>query len=567
MEDYAPQDLSEAEAPYEGASSAAPTMSDLPSDPDPGTSVQIGGEYYASVFAAIGSLTSAHNYDPSDAGVLARLAEAQALSGAPDAAIDSLNRAISITPDGAYYLRLAQIMARSGQSADAEALLDRLSPAARRDQRAALACAACYCEIADQHFAHLDLAKSIDAFRKSAVLAPGKTAPLVGLTLCQHIAATLRRISGVVDPATSDTSDCHAAVVVWGAKYANFFVETCVPSLLAAGNLPYVASRMRLLFTIHADSEAIAVIDASPAFAELRAICDTLFIEIPETILALTRNPNTPEDGRYRQTLQVAAAHHDIAARLAAEKGAALLYVAPDWVVSENCFKAMFEGMGAGKEFAVFPVVICDRRALTADTLGRDATTISLPEDRLAMLAVKHMHQSWAQFSGGEGEVYARQFPAWLWWRFGEAGLVLHAYHWTTVYASSRGIARQKGKWFWTIDHRFLDAVLETEEEFSLVASCRDTDRGLIIAVAEDGVDYAWASPENSLWDIGRMTAHARAQGDVASQTRMNHRLLCQRVVLNGAHESAGLAEAVEQADTLIGALSECIGDVGYPRY
>ena len=61
-------------------------------------------------------------------------------------------------------------------------------------------------------------------------------------------------VSAVVDSASNETSDCHAAVVVWGAKYADFFVETCLPSLLAEGNLPFLASRMRLLFTIHADT-------------------------------------------------------------------------------------------------------------------------------------------------------------------------------------------------------------------------------------------------------------------------------------------------------------------------
>lgn len=566
MDDFGLHDMLEDEAPYEGPSSAGPPP-EMPGDPTPGKSVLIGGEYYANAFAAIGSLTAANNYDPADTLVLARLAEAHALGGAPEAAIDALQRAISITPDGSYYLRLVQILARSGQSQEAENILDRLAPAARKDGRFAPHVAMCYSEIAAQHFAGLDLPETIDAFRKSAALVPGVNAPLVGLTLCQHVAQTLQNVSGVVDPAADETSDCHAAVVVWGAKYAQFFVDTCLPSLLAAGNLPFLASKMRLLFTVHADAEAIAVIDASPAFAKLCEVCETLFIEVPERLLALTRNPNTPSDLRYRQTLQVAAAQNDISARLAAEKGAALLYVVPDWVVSENCFKAMYEDMASGKEVAVFPVVICDRNALVGEIRQPEATTISLAEDRLATLAVKHMHQSWAQFAGGDGEIYARQFPAWLWWRFGNAGLVMHAYHWTTVYASARGIQRHKGKWFWTIDHRFLDALLETEDELSLVAMCRDTARGLISAVSEDGQDYAWASAENSLWDVGRMAAHAREQGDVASLTRLNHRLLCQRVVLNGGRETHGLVEAVDKADTLVGALAECIGDVGYPRY
>jgi len=566
MEDFTLQDLSETEASYDDAPTSR-VRPILQSDPVPGKCVVVGGEYYANAFAAIGSLTCAHNHTPRDAGVLARLAEAHALGGAPEAAIESLERAIVIAPDGAYYLRLAQILARSKRTGAAEALLDRLSSAARKDPQAAAVVSACYSEIAAQHFGSLDVGGATEAFRKSAAMATGRSGPLVRLTLCQHIATTLGRVLDVVEPASNETSDCHAAVVVWGAQYAKFFVDTCLPSLLAAGNLPYLAARMRLLFTIHADEAAIAVIDASPAFAALRQVCETLFIEIPENILSLTRDPNAPPDVRYRQTLQVSSAHHDIAARIAADKGAALLYVVPDWVVSENCFKAMIESMEGGKEIAVFPVVICDRQALTREISDGGATTISLPEDTLATLAVKHMHQSWSQFAGGDGQVYARQFPAWLWWRFGETGLVLHAYHWTTAYVSARGMARHKGKWFWTIDHRFLDAVLETEDDFSLVASCRDTERAIIVAVAEDGVDYAWAAPQNSLWDIGRMAAAASATGDAASNTRMNHRLLCQRVVLNGGRESDGLLAAVEKADDLIGALAECIGDVGYPRY
>src|SRR5262245_32756621 len=70
-------------------------------------------------------------------------------------------------------------------------------------------------------------------------------------------------------------------VVLWGEKYRKCFLEFCVASLLAPGNVPSLRTRPRskfLIATRPADWEAMR---ETAIFCELARYLDPVFIEIP----------------------------------------------------------------------------------------------------------------------------------------------------------------------------------------------------------------------------------------------------------------------------------------------
>ena len=124
--------------------------------------------------------------------------------------------------------------------------------------------------------------------------------------------------------------------MVWGKTDVDFFLNYSLPSLLAPRNLPALAKRERLLLLVHADMASIHAIDAAESFKALQSHAEVLFVEIPEGLLETTTHSTFDAETKQNNAQQLEAAHHQIALRLAKEKGAGLFCLAPDWVLSDG---------------------------------------------------------------------------------------------------------------------------------------------------------------------------------------------------------------------------------------
>jgi hypothetical protein len=65
-----------------------------------------------------------------------------------------------------------------------------------------------------------------------------------------------------------------AVTVIWGAEFVGMFLRVGVRSLLAAGNLPDLARKYRVAYTIYTTSEDARAIEAAPVFQRLRESVD-----------------------------------------------------------------------------------------------------------------------------------------------------------------------------------------------------------------------------------------------------------------------------------------------------
>lgn len=74
---------------------------------------------------------------------------------------------------------------------------------------------------------------------------------------------------------TSDFEDVRILLPVWGERYRESFLRYCLPSLLAAENLPALAGRARCSFVLMCRSQDANVIAADPLWRSLSAVCST----------------------------------------------------------------------------------------------------------------------------------------------------------------------------------------------------------------------------------------------------------------------------------------------------
>src|SRR5215217_117467 len=70
-------------------------------------------------------------------------------------------------------------------------------------------------------------------------------------------------------------------VVLWGARFCNYFLDFCLPTLLAAGNLPSLQTKQRSKFLVCTRPEDWAALQKAPVFRLLSQYVEPVYVEIP----------------------------------------------------------------------------------------------------------------------------------------------------------------------------------------------------------------------------------------------------------------------------------------------
>src|SRR5262245_20606793 len=73
----------------------------------------------------------------------------------------------------------------------------------------------------------------------------------------------------------------HIIVVFWGDRFRNYFLEYCLPSLLAPNNLPCLATRQRSKFLIATRPNDWLAAKDTLIFRVLERYITPVFLEIP----------------------------------------------------------------------------------------------------------------------------------------------------------------------------------------------------------------------------------------------------------------------------------------------
>lgn len=105
-------------------------------------------------------------------------------------------------------------------------------------------------------------------------------------------------------------------LVVWGEENIEKCLKYAIPSLLAPGNLPALASESGVIVDIYTSEDERAVIEDDPTFGALAKFAEIRFTEIPDSLLSYTETESTPDPGSWcvagaQSTAAVAARHLD----------------------------------------------------------------------------------------------------------------------------------------------------------------------------------------------------------------------------------------------------------------
>jgi hypothetical protein len=210
-------------------------------------------------------------------------------------------------------------------------------------------------------------------------------------------------------------------LVVWGKRYRDYFLEYCLPSLLAPGNIPSLGGRRRARYLIATTVEDWSVMQQAAVFRELERHAAAIFLQLPPC----------PSERPY--WMQNVIGHKLCCEKIFADKGYRI-FTSPDAVFSEGTVLRMHDLAAKGVEVILkltapsveepqFFKTLAEMQLLPSAAARRSGTPIVLSGRQMAFAALRSMHHM-----SVVNEWQAPYFCGYAttpWWRVGEEGAVV----------------------------------------------------------------------------------------------------------------------------------------------
>lgn len=264
--------------------------------------------------------------------------------------------------------------------------------------------------------------------------------------------------------------------VYWGTAYRHYFLDYCLPSLLAEGNLPAL-SRGGHRFLICTGDEDWTATKSHPAFLRLEEHmrCERLDFDPP---------------ANDESTMRAMSRGHKALAALMFDRRVFGSFVYPDTIYADGAIGEI--GRLAAAKWAVV-LALCPRFATTEllaeiDSLRGDdgvaGTPLTLSPRRAVDLALGHMH---AETQGNEWTAPCFGPKATMaFWRIADgSGLLFHSLHWAPVLLDYATLDKHDARTLddWTID---ADYVFRNFPDVDKVHVIDDSDRATLVSFSPD---------------------------------------------------------------------------------
>ena len=219
-------------------------------------------------------------------------------------------------------------------------------------------------------------------------------------------------------------------VPFWGRRYREYFVNYCLPSLLAPNNLPLLKSEDGHVFLIATTADDWQAIEELPIMERLRQYAWPKFLEIPHPQTETA--PGSINAIYYLNSCQgklVEAAYR-------AKAYGCLLW--PDFILSDSMVASLLEHARAGHRLVLAAALrqieervvgeLAQRGFLSNDRPASvSCRPICVPARVLADLQIRHLHSEVTKFEeGAAGQPLISPFRYWMMPR--QNGLLLHSF-------------------------------------------------------------------------------------------------------------------------------------------
>jgi hypothetical protein len=221
--------------------------------------------------------------------------------------------------------------------------------------------------------------------------------------------------------------------VLWGERFRNYFLEYCLPSLLAPGNLPALSTRAPSKFLISTRPEDWEAMSRTPIFRRLADYVEPMFLEIP---------PCPPN----RSGAEHMGQGHKLCCGMAFHERAYAMVLTPDCMLSDGTIARLQELARGGTKLVLAAALRFGEEPFLANLEKLGAVPATSRRDSGDALVISGRQMVEAALNGFHTETLRYEWdapyfppcfpgvPAAAWWRVpGEEGIVLHSLSWAPM--------------------------------------------------------------------------------------------------------------------------------------
>jgi hypothetical protein len=171
---------------------------------------------------------------------------------------------------------------------------------------------------------------------------------------------------------------------VWGYRFVSQFLEFCLPTLLAPGNIPAIAATLPCRFILLSSELDEPVIRSHPAWRALERVCDTEIRPVDDLIT----------EANHTATITLAFAR---AVREAGESmlDTCFMFLVSDYLIADGSLHTVLERVRAGASGVLagnYQIVAEDAIPLLRHWADPSSTAILLPPRELMRWSLAHLH-------------------------------------------------------------------------------------------------------------------------------------------------------------------------------
>ncbi|MBI4665243.1 MAG: hypothetical protein HY751_02405 [Nitrospinae bacterium] len=323
----------------------------------------------------------------------------------------------------------------------------------------------------------------------------------------------------------------HFVTVLWGEEYTSLYLDLCLPTHLAPGNVPSVtlkADAVYKIYTTTADAERIVS----------HASFKSLVAQAPVDVVAVDHLFSTGGVTKSNPLMGMTWLHR-MAVAEAASENAALVFLTPDMVWSDGFFNRLYELARMGKRAVMttgFRTVKETFAPALRSAFGAGGVISAAPR-QLVKLALEHAHPLMDTYFADSPNF--SEAPVNLYFRVGQEGFVAHCLHLFPAMVWPRNLgALPVG----AIDTDFLTAAVPDPADYHIVG---DSDEMATFEVSGRGKEQGPIMPNRfSLSSFARFIAR---RGD-----RIHHHFLRQPIRIHHADMSNEWEAVGQNADKII---------------
>jgi hypothetical protein len=317
---------------------------------------------------------------------------------------------------------------------------------------------------------HFDL---LDEVRDCLARCPCEAGLLEALDDWERLDSLNTRYADSKGPATARPRFV-AGVTVWGRDYLEFFRDYHLPSLLAEGNLPYLAQRGQLILSIVTDEPGRTFLESS---AVLRAVSQVAEIHFSIANPMPQRKPGEEARIFYMRYGLLDHLHVYLARRLQAH----LLLMPSDTVISRLGLATLAEQIANGFDCCTVACIEAYRDPVRPLLdMHRAGTVLALEASELMDMAVRHKTDYFRSLVVNP-ERRINAYPRELFWRV-QSGYVCHSLFMHPVMLSARVLSRPFHPNHENVDWALLPRVLQADGKVKVL----DDTSGLFILHCSD---------------------------------------------------------------------------------